>query len=51
MRTLDVALDARSYPIYIGRDLLSRGDLFAPVSDCCDHLAMGLGRRIAPPPG
>lgn len=33
MRTLDVALDARSYPIYIGRDLLSRGDLFAPHLD------------------
>jgi len=33
MRRLDVDLGARSYPIYIGRDLLARGELFAPHLD------------------
>ena len=30
MKTLNVALDERSYPIYIGQNLLSRTDLLAP---------------------
>lgn len=30
MQTLTVALGDRAYPIHIGRDLLSRGDLIAP---------------------
>ena len=30
MRTLNVALDARSYPIHIGRNLLGRTDLVLP---------------------
>jgi len=33
VRTLDVDLGTRSYPIYIGRDLLARADLFAPHLD------------------
>ena len=31
MRTLKVALDARSYPIHIGDRLLERGDLILPI--------------------
>ena len=30
MRTVDVALGARGYPIHIGADLLARGDLILP---------------------
>ena len=47
MKTLDVDLGDRSYPIYIGQDLIARPDLFERHIDC-DQVMVVTNKTVAP---